>query len=41
MQKREETALVEKIGEMTIAPFTIPAGDPFDKTSCVSIPVQN
>ena len=26
---------------MTIAPFTIPAGDPFDTTFCVSIPVQN
>ena len=29
------------MGEMTIAPFTIPAGDPFDTTFCVSIPVQN
>jgi len=41
MQKREETELVEKIGEMTIAPFTIPAGGPFDTTFCVRIPVQN
>ena len=41
MQKREETELVEKMGEMTIAPFTIPAGGPFDTTFCVSIPVQN
>jgi hypothetical protein len=41
MQKPEETELVEKMGEMTIAPFTIPAGGPFDTTFCVSIPVQN
>ena len=26
---------------MTIAPFTIPAGGPFDTTFCVRIPVQN
>ena len=40
-QTHDETELTEKMGEMTIAPFTIPAGDPFDTTFCVSIPVQN
>ena len=41
MQKPDETELIEKMGEMTITPFTIPAGGPFDTTFCVSIPVQN
>ena len=31
-QTHDETELTEKMGEMTIAPFTIPAGDPFDTT---------
>ena len=41
MQKHDETELTEKMREMTITPFTIPAGGPFDTTFCVSIPVQN